>query len=384
FILFFAKHTYGIYAKRKYKLTLENEELLDNINGKCFVLGNHCHLIDSVFVSLLFPFHIRWVAGAYLFTIKVFGSLLKNQAKCIGKQQGRSDLSTINEMKKAFQNDDCVGLFPEGSRTWDGEFNELDNQSTAKLIRIFKVPVIFLNLEGAFARKPRWSNVERKGPVTIKVKSILYPDDFKNLKVSEINNIINRELGFSHDKYEEEHHVPYKCDHQVEGLQKILYMCPSCGSIDTLDTTGKTAVCTSCKCETEMDEYFRIKSNQHNFTTLHSWREWEKKQLLKVEYFNEEKGILLQILRDGKFEIISQNIRVKMENNAIIVSYDDEKLILDFNSISSLILNAKQSMELYHNDIQYRIRLSPNGCPVKFFDYFENQKEHKENISNGF
>jgi 1-acyl-sn-glycerol-3-phosphate acyltransferase len=383
-LLIFVKHTYGIYARRKYKLTLENEELLDNINGKCFVLSNHCHVIDAIFISLLFPFHVRWVAGEYLFKLKILGTILKNYATCIGKKQGRSDLSTINEMKKAFQNEDCVGLFPEGCRTWDGDFNNLDSNATAKLIRIFKVPVIFLNMEGAFAKKPRWSNVERKGPINIKITNILYPDDYKDLRVQEINKIINKELGFSHDKYEEDHHVPYKCNHQVEGLQKILYMCPSCGSIDTLDTTGKTAICSKCGCETEMDDYFRIKSNRHNFITLHSWREWEKNQLKKVDCFKKERGVLLQTLRDGKLVTLSKNIKVEMENDAIIVLYDDKKLILDFNSISSLILNAKQSMELYHNDEQYRIRLKSNGCSIKYFDYFERHEEQKENVSNGF
>ncbi len=383
-LLTIVNHSYGIYARKKYKLSLEDEELLKNINGKCFVLANHCHLLDPVFISLLFPFHIRWVAGAYLFKLKLLGSVLKNQLGCIAKQQGRSDLSTINEMKKAFENDDCVGLFPEGCRTWDGDFNKLDNLTTAKLVRIFKVPVIFLNLEGAFARKPRWSNVERKGPIKIKIKSILYPQDYKNLKVSEINNIINTELGFSHDKFEEEYHIPYKCNHQVEGLQKILYMCPSCNSIDTLDTSGKTAICSSCKCETEMDDYLRIKSAHHSFTKLHSWREWEKKQLLEVDSFKEEKGVLLQTLVDNKFKILSKDIRVRMENDAMIIKYDNTKLVLDFDSISSLILNAKQSIELYHHNVQYRIRLSSNGCAIKFFDYFENHKEQKEIASSGF
>jgi 1-acyl-sn-glycerol-3-phosphate acyltransferase len=384
FILPFAQHTYGIYAKKKYNLTIENKELLENINGKCFVLSNHCHVIDAVFISLLFPFHIRWVAGAYLFKLKVLGYLLKNLVKSIGKKQGRSDLSTINEMKKAFKNNDCVGLFPEGCRTWDGDFNSLDNTATAKLVRIFKVPVIFVNMEGAFGRKPRWSNVERKGPINIKIKSVLYPEDFKNLKVDEINDIINTELGFSFDKWEEEHHIPYKCNHQVEGLQKILYICPSCGSIDTLDTTGKKAICTNCKCETEMDDYLRIKSNNHSFTRLNEWREWEKNQLLDVDTFEKESGVLLQTMKDEKLITLSKKIEVSIKNDAIIILYDGKELVLDFNSISSLILNAKQSIELYHNDVQYRIRLNPNGCSIKYFDYFENHEEKKENQSIGF
>ncbi|MCK9191432.1 MAG: 1-acyl-sn-glycerol-3-phosphate acyltransferase [Sphaerochaetaceae bacterium] len=382
-ILKFAKHTYGIYAGKKYKLSLEDENLLDDIDGKCLLLSNHCHLLDPVFISLLFPFHVRWVTGAYLFKLKLLGSLLEKQARCIAKQQGRSDLSTINEMKKAFQNEECVGLFPEGCRTWDGDFNPLDNAATAKLVRIFKVPVIFINLEGAFARKPRWSNVDRKGPIAVKVKRVLYPEEFKHMKIGEINDIINEELGFSHDAYEDKNHIPYKCNHQVEGLQKILYICPSCGAIDTLDTSGKTAVCTQCSCETEMDDYFKIKSTSHNFKTLHQWREWEKKQLIDVDRFKEEPGVLLQTLRDGKMVVLSKKIKVRMENHAIIVSYDDKKLILDFDSITSLILNAKQSIELYHNGTQYRIRLGADGCSLKFFDYFESYEIIKENLSNG-
>lgn len=384
FILPFAQHTYGVYAKKKYKLVLENGELLDDINGKCFILSNHCHLLDPVFISLLFPFHIRWVAGAYLFKLKGLGYLLKHLVRSIGKKQGRSDLSTINEMKKAFKNNDAVGLFPEGCRTWDGDFNPLDSLATAKLVRIFRVPVIFLNLEGAFARKPRWSEVERSGPITIRVKSILYPEDFKTLKVHEINDVINKELGFSHDKFEEENQIPYTCSHQVEGLQKILYKCPSCGAIDSLDTTNQKAVCKECKCETEMDDYQRIKSKDHKFTTLHEWREWEKDQLMKVKKFNQEKGVLLQTLIDDKLTVLSTDINVSLENDAMIITYNDNKLVLDFDSISSLILNAKQSIELYHNDIQYRIRLKADGCSIKYFDYFENHEAMKENKSIGF
>jgi len=378
----FAAVTYGIYLKKRYKLKLKNKELLDQVPGSCIIMANHCHIIDPCLISTLIPFHIRWVTGAYLFKLKFVSFVLDKGVKCISKQQGRSDLSTIMNIKKALKAGNCVGLFPEGNRTWDGDFLPLKLLTTAKMIRMFKVPVVFLNLEGAYAKKPRWASFPRKGGVTVNISSILFPEDYKDLPIEKLHETINSRLYFSHDTWEEENKIEFPSRNNVAGLQRILYLCPKCGSIDSMDTTGKKAVCKNCKTETSMDNFLRIKSSNHKFTKVSEWRKWEINQLKKIESFPIEKGILFQTLEGRKLKTLSKDFKISLKDGAIIISYKDKKFVLDFEKMNSLILNSKQTIELYHNNIQYRIRLLPDGCSIKYFDYFKNyQTTKKEKIN---
>jgi len=373
-----ASITYGVYLKKRYKLKLTNKELLDQVPGPCIVMANHCHIIDPCFISTLIPFHIRWVAGAYLFKLKFLSFVLSKGATCISKQQGRSDLSTILTIKKALKAGNCVGLFPEGNRTWDGDFLPLKLFTTAKMVRMFKVPVVFLNLEGAYAKKPRWASFPRKGGITVNISSILFPNDYKNLPIEKLHNTINSRLNFSHDLWEEKNKIEFPSKNNVAGLQRILYLCPKCGAIDSIDTSGDKAICKNCNSETSMDNFLRIKSLNHNFTKVSEWRKWEIQEIKKIKSFPAEKGILFQVLKGKKLKNLSKNFKISLKDEAINILYQDKEINLDFEKMNSLILNSKQTIELYHNNTQYRIRLLPDGCSIKYFDYFTNFHSNKK------
>lgn len=163
-----ARPTYGAYLLRRNRIETVGMENLANLGGPCLVFGNHGHAMDSFFISSASPVHIRWVAGAYLFKLRLVKTMLAKWIGGISKQQGRSDFHTIRAISNALKNGDIVGLFPEGTRTWDGEPVGFD-ESTAKLVRMFKVPVVFVNIEGNYMLKPRWTDKARRGTVTIRV-----------------------------------------------------------------------------------------------------------------------------------------------------------------------------------------------------------------------
>ena len=59
---------------------------------------------------------------------------------------------------------------------------------------------------------------------------------------------------------------------------------------------------------------------------------------------------------------------------------DNKVLELPLKDVSSLILNAKQTMELFCNNVLYRIRLMPDSCSLKYHEYFLSfKKQAKEN-----
>ena len=59
--------TYGNYLKLKYRLQTKGYDAIKDIKGPAIVFANHTHTLDPFFISATFPFHVRWVAGSYLF-----------------------------------------------------------------------------------------------------------------------------------------------------------------------------------------------------------------------------------------------------------------------------------------------------------------------------
>ena len=71
--------------------------------GPAIVFGNHTHTLDPFFISAMYPYTIRWVAGSYLFKMKGVSFLLRHLVGSIPKVQGRSDLETIRSISRVLK-----------------------------------------------------------------------------------------------------------------------------------------------------------------------------------------------------------------------------------------------------------------------------------------
>ena len=373
------KLTYGTYLKRRYHMKGEGIEKVIPYKGPAIVFGNHTHTLDPFFISALYPYTIRWVAGSYLFKMKGVSFLLRHLVRAIPKIQGRSDLETIRSISAALKKGDIVGLFPEGTRSWDGEMMDI-TAATAKLVRIFKVPVIFVHIEGGFLNKPRWSDTERKGPVSIKVTEVLTPERIASMSLPEITKVVEDNLTFSTDKWEEQARIPYPSDKGAERIERLFYMCPSCHAISTMESSGNTVRCTKCSYSADLDEYGRIHTTRGEFTKLSEWHEWEKGELSKLidekdgELFSDH-CILFQTPGKKKLEDVSTSFSVSATRNELTFVFPSavnirgnvtDKLVIPVSSIESLVINAKQTIEFYSDGKQYRFRVDENRSPLKY------------------
>ncbi|MDK2860686.1 MAG: hypothetical protein PWP25_1872, partial [Sphaerochaeta sp.] len=151
-----AQPTYGAMILKRNNIQVVGMEYLSELKPPFLVMANHAHTFDPFFISSASPVHIRWVAGAYLFKMRGMRSMMEKWIGAIAKQQGRSDLFTIRAISESLKQGDIVGIFPEGTRTWDGEPAGFD-EAIAKLVKIFKVPIVLINLEGVYGLQPRWA-----------------------------------------------------------------------------------------------------------------------------------------------------------------------------------------------------------------------------------
>jgi 1-acyl-sn-glycerol-3-phosphate acyltransferase len=377
-----ARSTYGKWVCRHYKLSIENRSLLDEIDGPFLLLANHTHIIDYIFISCLFPFHIRWVAGAHLFKKRFVRLIVKKYAQCISKEQGRSDISTVMEMKKVLKGGSPVGLFPEGTRTWDGSTAMDDEQYLlmAKLIRYLKVPVLFVNNKGGFACKPRWREMEADGPVTISLRAFVRPEEYLDMPIPDLKELIRTDFFFSNDEWQNEARIPYYCSKGAEGLQRVLYICPVCHKLGTHVTDGNTMTCSSCGAVTTMDEFQMLKSSSTHFSTIRQWHEWEQSQLRSdTVKFEKEEGVLFQIGDIDGYQTVSEKIMVSADSEKITVEcldVDRHSFHLMFSEISSIVITLKQTMELFIGTTLYRIRLNPDGSALKYSELHQALRQH--------
>jgi 1-acyl-sn-glycerol-3-phosphate acyltransferase len=372
-------------------------EILSQIEGPFLVLGNHTHTLDGFFISSASPVHIRWVAGAYLFKLRGLKTMLSKWIGSISKQQGRSDFQTIRDISEALKKGDVVGLFPEGTRTWDGEPAGFD-EATAKLVRIFKVPVVVINLEGGYFLKPRWADKSRKGTVTMRVLPPLMPEQIKNMKLAEIKEHLDNQINFSHREWQKKAHRPFTNKCKAVGLEKVLYICPDCGARSSLKTEKNLIRCDHCNMTVQLDEFDRLSCLKGNntFKDVPQWHAWETKELetlLQNEkntglLFPPDRGVLLQIGLGNKLVTLSKDFETNLSKEGITIHKkttkgkaiqgNEETLLFPFEAIQSMIVNAKSTLELYRGEELYRIRIEKNSSILKYVDCYKLVKKQSQ------
>lgn len=378
----FARCTYGRLLRAGGKVGLRNDCGADLKAGPYIYLFNHVGIMDPVMVSAVFPCHVRWVAGAYLFKNRFLKLVLGKGCGAIPKQQGRNDLSMARNIGTALKNGDNIGLFPEGTRTWDGEMMPIVYIALAKFVRRYNVPVVVCHLEGGYAHQPRWADHKRKGKVTVAVRHYLSAEELQTTQIDALASRLEEYMHFSNDEWKRTADYSYVCDRRAEGLQRLLYMCPKCNAFDSLDTSGNTITCRKCGAVAELDPMDDIVSSDIPFHTLREWHEWESSETCRQGGFPAEGGVLFQTgddNDDGELKTISENITVQLKDDVLTVDCNgtdagENHYDLPLQDITSLVLNAKQTMELFCGNVLYRIRLKPEANSLKYQEYYRSYR----------
>lgn len=384
-----ARPTYGKWLNAHNRVRTAGYDLLPK-HGPYLILANHTHAMDPFFISSSLPVHVRWVAGAYLFKNRLLNLLLGSWIGGIAKQQGRSDLQTIRDISAAFKKGDIVGLFPEGTRTWDGEPVGFDI-STAKLVRIFGVPVVLMNIEGGYAQRPRWARFPRRGEIVLRVVQVISPDRLKRMPVSEILALLQQYLYFSNSAWQKRKQLGFTSDRRAEGLEKLLYLCPSCSGASTIESQGVGVRCTACSFTCELDEYENLtvlSGDSHGIDSIPGWHTWEREELARMAgedalehrtLFPPDTGVLLQRGIGKRLLTLSKRFTLSLEADRMVIRLQSpitigpeqgsESLEFSFIDMQSMIINAKSTVEFYHNDQLWRIRIASNRSILKYVEY---------------
>ena len=98
---------------------VEGLENLPKQNGY-IVCGNHARAIDPILIGVNLPQKVHFMAKSELFKNKIMGLIVRGLG-AFPIKRGEADLKSIKTSLRLLQNNQNIGIFPEGTRNFSGE-----------------------------------------------------------------------------------------------------------------------------------------------------------------------------------------------------------------------------------------------------------------------
>ena len=147
--------------------------------GGVLVVSNHQSHLDPILVGLGCDRRMNYVARDTLFGFPPFRWLI-NSLDAIPIDREGSGLGGLKESLRRLKDGEMLVIFPEGTRTRDGDLGELKPGFTA-LARRAKVPLLPVAIDGAFESWPRDNLLPQPAMIHIRFGPPLCPAQMSSM-----------------------------------------------------------------------------------------------------------------------------------------------------------------------------------------------------------
>jgi 1-acyl-sn-glycerol-3-phosphate acyltransferase len=164
--------------------------------GGALVLSNHQSHLDPPLIGLASNRRLNYLARETLFRFAPFAWFIRSVGSIPIDREG-SGLSGLKETLKRLRQGGAVVIFPEGTRSRDGEVAPLKPGFSA-LARRANVPLVPVGIEGAFAAWPRRRKFPLPAPVAIVFGPPLEPSVVASYSDRELVAEVERRIRVCH------------------------------------------------------------------------------------------------------------------------------------------------------------------------------------------
>jgi 1-acyl-sn-glycerol-3-phosphate acyltransferase len=149
-------------------------------SGGVLVASNHASFLDPPVVGVGYRARpIHFMARDTLWNSK-FGSWWMEKVGCIPVSRGTGDVRALKLTIKALKEGKAVSMFPEGTRTVDGELQEAKG-GIGFIIEKSGCVVVPAYIDGTFKAYPKGAKLIKPTKVTITYGTPITQDDFQAL-----------------------------------------------------------------------------------------------------------------------------------------------------------------------------------------------------------
>lgn len=265
--------------QRKLKITKID---MDSVKKKPYLLlCNHNSFYDfRVATRAIFPRRATYVVTVDGFINREW---IMREVGCYGKRKFINDIGLIKQLKRSVHDLKHVAiLYPEARYSLVGT-NHVLPESLGKLVKFLKVPVVTLICHGNHLSSPVWNLKFRKVRTEAVMTHLIKEEDIENLSVEEINKRINDAFVYDDYKWQKDNNILIKEKFRAEGLEKVLYKCPSCLKEGYMMGIGTILGCSACNKEYMFNEdgTLSAKSGVTEFSHVPTWHEWQRDEVRK-------------------------------------------------------------------------------------------------------
>lgn len=204
-------------------------------------------------------------------------------------------------------------------------------------------------------------------------------EDYENMSVDDLNELINNELMVNESYREEEVKSKYLAEH----LERIIYICPKCG-LSSFKSNKNEFECMNC--------HYKVIYNGHNqfeskdeviFKSVNDWYMYQENYInnLDLGKFSDviysDKVKLTQVFLLKSKKVLSKEAKLSLFNNQLTFVYYNNKKELPFDDISGASVLGKNKLNLYYKDEVYQIKGDKSFNAVKYMHFYYHYKNTK-------
>ncbi|MCS7232741.1 MAG: 1-acyl-sn-glycerol-3-phosphate acyltransferase [Synergistetes bacterium] len=141
-------------------------------DGGLLVISNHCSQMDPVIIGAVFPRRLYYMGKEELFKIPFLRSLIVSLG-AFPVKRGEGDLKALSRIIELVDQGKAVLLFPEGSRSEDGELKDFMHGASYVAFKT-SVPVLPVAVKGSFEAMPKGQYFPRPTKIKVSFGKVLY------------------------------------------------------------------------------------------------------------------------------------------------------------------------------------------------------------------
>ena len=248
----------------------------DGLRPPYVMLCNHNAFLDfKVATMAIWPARANYVVAIDGF---IGREELLRKVGCICKRKFTNDITLVRQLKAVIDNGDVAMIYPEARYSLCGTTAVLP-ASLGKLCKLLKVPVVTLICHGHHVNSPFW-NLHDRGvrPTEAEFSLLFTPEELQSTPVDELNRRIVEAFQYDDFAWQKERGVRTPYAGRAEGLHKVLYQCPHCGTEFRMSSRGTQLFCESCGKSWTMSELGELSADEGEteFSHIPDWYEWER------------------------------------------------------------------------------------------------------------
>ena len=286
------------FYRRKAKIICDNAAIR-GLKPPFVAVCNHPSFFDWVLMArALRPHRVNIIMTRYYYYYRGLSMLLKGLG-AIPKDLFSPDPQTVRGALTVIKKGGCVGIFPEGRLSPDGRMEDF-HSSALKLMKKLGVPVVNIHVEGSYFIRPKWSPQMRKGTVYVKAEPLFKAGELDELDDQAALKRLEKALFYDECKTQQTRHTEFRHPAIAEGLHRIFYLCPKCGSEFAMKTVKTRIYCEKCGNSATLNAFYELAAESEESVIPASIGDWYELQ------------------RQHEFSRICRDPQIKMSGHVVL------------------------------------------------------------------